>query len=165
MEEGILYSTVELWNNLAIVFCGLREQHQSQKHHSTSFLCCIWLTTAVPLPSGRAELGLTHPYLFLEQHPFLLGPLSRGHHEACDSDQDTGKWGEGSTAMSNSYFCFFQTKILCSREAEVGVKNTLCAVHLCLTPIFTSMYKYATFMVKVICWLPLIEPKCYVWYF
>ena len=27
---------IELWNNLTIAFCGLREQHQSQKHHSTS---------------------------------------------------------------------------------------------------------------------------------
>lgn len=96
MEEGILYNTVELWHNIAVVFCGLREQHQSQKHHSTSFLGCIWLTTdtrgqAVPLPSGRAELGLAHPYLFLEQHPFVLGLLFRGHREACGSEQDTRK--------------------------------------------------------------------------
>lgn len=76
-----------------------------------------------------------------------------------------GNEGEGLTATSNSSLCFLETKILCSKEAEVGSDEHFLYSHLRFTPVFTSIYKYATFMGKVICWLPLVEPECYVWCF
>lgn len=62
-----------------------------------------------------------------------------------------GNEGKGLQPRQTLPYASLRQKYCAVRKQRQEAKNTFCTVHLRFTAVFTSVYKYATFMGKVIC--------------
>lgn len=157
---------VELWNNLAVAVRGLREQHQCQKHHAASVSAAVsgWQQQS---PCLLAEQSWAWHILTFFQNDILFcwGHCLEVTMGLVVQRRIQGNERKGLQPCQTLPYASLGQKYCAVFKQRWEVRDTFCTIHLNFTPIVTSMYKYATFMGKVICWLPLVEPECYVCYF